>query len=275
VAAWTLLAEGSSDEVLRGAARAAADGDAVASAIARSAALEPIAVRSAWRGLAAAWLVSTEAGAPLAGCLRDLASAFRAIGETERDLDVALAGPRATARMVMALPAVGVLFGFALGFNTLQTLFATAPGLVLLVVGSGLMVLGAVWNRRMLRRATPKDRTPGLPVDLMAIAMSGGGSIDGARELVAEARRRFDLSGSDAVEAVIDLSKRAGVPAAELLRSEAEQLRRQARSDGQRVAAALAVRLMLPLGVCVLPAFMVLGVAPLLVSILSSTVAVL
>ncbi|MBH0110832.1 hypothetical protein I6E81_11695 [Salinibacterium sp. NG22] len=38
-------------------------------------------------------------------------------------------------------------------------------------------------------------------------------------------------------------------------------------------AAALSVRLMLPLGLCVLPAFMVLGVLPLMVAVISSTVA--
>jgi tight adherence protein B len=41
---------------------------------------------------------------------------------------------------------------------------------------------------------------------------------------------------------------------------------------GERKAATLAVTLMLPLGLCILPAFMVLGVAPLLIAVISSTV---
>jgi len=36
-------------------------------------------------------------------------------------------------------------------------------------------------------------------------------------------------------------------------------------------AAALGSRLLLPLGVCVLPAFLALGVAPMLLSVLGST----
>ncbi len=71
---------------------------------------------------------------------------------------------------------------------------------------------------------------------------------------------------------VLDLSRRAGVPAGELLRSEAEEARRAARSDAQVKAAALGVRLMLPLGLCILPAFMALGVIPLLITVISSTV---
>ena len=64
---------------------------------------------------------------------------------------------------------------------------------------------------------------------------------------------------------------RAGVPAAELLRSEADQQRRDARTEGQRRAVNLGIALLIPLGVCVLPAFMLLGVVPLLVTVLSTT----
>jgi tight adherence protein B len=74
------------------------------------------------------------------------------------------------------------------------------------------------------------------------------------------------------VDAVLALSQRAGVPAAELLRAEADEARADARADAQAAAARLGVRLMLPLGLCVLPSFMVLGVLPLIVSIVSATV---
>jgi tight adherence protein B len=74
------------------------------------------------------------------------------------------------------------------------------------------------------------------------------------------------------LERILGLASRAGAPAVDLLRSEAEQARRDARIDGKRAAASLAVRLMLPLGICVLPSFMLLGVAPVILSIVSSTV---
>jgi tight adherence protein B len=277
-AAWTYVGAGSTDPIVRRAVAAAVEGESVAPAIADVAGVVGDAVTAgAWRGLAAAWFVATESGAPLAQSLRDLAASFRSLGQTQRDLAAALAGPAATARMVMALPVIGVLFGMGLGFNTLQTLFATIPGLICLGVGAALMVLGARWNRRMIRAARPRDITPGLLVDLVAIAMTGGGSVDRARSIVGQASAHYDLVAGDeaVVDGVLALAQRAGVPAAELLRSEAEQQRRQARSDGQRAAASLAVWLMAPLGVCVLPAFMLVGVAPLLMAIVSSTVATL
>ncbi|MDJ0376243.1 type II secretion system F family protein [Cryobacterium sp. PH31-L1] len=285
--------------IVRAAARAATRGDSVADAIAgqarrlgcenssaggaaraaaagrgRRRAYAATQAEHAWLGLAAAWQVATQAGAPLAGCLRELAASLRELAQVQRDLEVALAAPRATARLVMVLPLIGVVFGSLMGFDSLHTLFATVPGWVCLSGGALLMLAAAGWNRALVRRAGPTDLTPGLRLELMAIAMSGGGSIDRSRALVQAAAERYGIAAGDVgdpVDRVLDLSTRAGVPAAELLRSEAEQLRRDARSAGQRRAATLSVTLMLPLGLCVLPAFMLVGVVPLLLSVLSST----
>lgn len=228
-------------------------------------------LRDAWRGLAAAWAVATESGAPLAPALRDYAFSLRELGEAERDARVALAGPIATARIVLALPPVGVLFGLALGFNTLATLFGTPMGWGCLLVGGGLLALAAYWNRRLVRSARPLSATPGLACELMAIAMAGGASLGRTRAIVGGALSRYGIDAED-VEPVLELSRAAGVPAAELLRAEARELRAAARSTAQERAAALSVRLMLPLGLCVLPAFIALGVLPLLVTVVTSTV---
>jgi len=227
----------------------------------------------AWLSLAAAWQVATESGAPLASCLRRLAEAFRDVAQLHRDTSVALAGPRATARMVLFLPLIGLVFGRVLGFNTFETLFLTRPGLLCLVGGASLMFLAAQWNMRLVRAACARDPAPGLELELIAIALAGGGSAARARETVSAALAALtEHASAGEVEDVLALSRRAGVPAGQLLRSAAEQCRRTARSEGQRRAATLGVILMIPLGACVLPAFMLVGVVPLLISVLSSTV---
>jgi tight adherence protein B len=259
----------------------------------------PPDVASAWHGLGALWSVAADAGAPLARSLRTFADALRSLADVDRDLGVALAGPTATARTVLVLPAVGVVLGALLGFDTLRVLVATPFGLSCLAGGALLLVLARAWMRRLLRAARPRSTTPGLVPELMAVAMSGGASVDRARASVRRALALFSIDGAGAdarregvagkdrpgkdrpgeddagedgvVDAVLGLSRRAGVPAAELLRSEAELLRRRARADGRRAAEEAGAALMLPLGVCVLPAFLLVGVAPLLVSVLSST----
>ncbi len=243
----------------------------IPAAIASAAAALPQLESQAWRGLAAAWAVATDAGSPLAPSLTSYARSLRALTQAQRDVTVALAGPVATARIVMVLPIVGLLFGLALGFDTLRTLTTTPPGWVCLGAGGLGLVVAHRWNRRLVLAAQPADATPGLYLDLAAIAVAGGGSLDRAVEAVRASGQRYGVQVGD-LDTVLDLSRRAGVPAGELLRSEAEEVRRAARSHAQENAAALAVRLMLPLGLCILPAFMALGVIPLLITVISSTV---
>ena len=106
--------------------------------------------------------------------------------------------------------------------------------------------------------------------ELMAVALSGGASIPRALRLVAEtpATRGGD---DDRIRSVLELSTSAGVPAGELLRASAAQDRHASRIDGRMRAARLSTKLLIPLGVCTLPAFLLLGVAPLLLSVLAST----
>lgn len=245
---------------------AVAASDDLADGIANGAAPLERAERDAWLGVAAAWRVATTAGAPLAPSLIQFAAGLRSLADAQREAEVALAGPIATGRLVLALPVVGIVFGTVLGFDTLRILFTTPPGLSCLAIGIGLLLLARRWTRGMVAAAQPTELMPGLHLELLAIAVSGGGSLDRARALVGG-------QNDSGAEAVLALSQRAGVPAGALLRAEADEARREARADAQKRAARLGVQLMIPLGVCVLPAFMLLGVAPLLISVISTTVA--
>ena len=59
-----------------------------------------------------------------------------------------------------------------------------------------------------------------------------------------------------------------GAPSAAVLYSQADALRRSRRAEGRRRAATLGIRLVVPLGLCSLPAFVALTVVPLLLSLL-------
>lgn len=229
----------------------------------------PIAV------VAAIWEVASVAGAPLAGALRAAAIALRDVAELQRRTRVALAGPRATMRLVVAMPIVAVAFGVLLGYDTLGVLFGTPVGWGCLCVGTGLTLAGRTWSRRLVVRASRMEPMPGLVFDLLAVAMASGASIDRARSIVEAAAESVGLGTSTAdADGVVAMAESAGAPLAELLRAEAEQSRRTAAADASSRAAALETTLMIPLGVCVLPAFVVLGVVPLLIAVLSSTLSI-
>lgn len=220
-----------------------------------------------WRDVAAAWRVATTVGAPLAESLRALASALRDAQEAVDDVRVALAEPAGTARLMAWLPLAAVALGALLGFDTFRVLLTSPMGIGCLVMGLGLVVAANRWSAALVRRATAGDGIPGLQAELFAIAVSGGASLDRAAAVVRDATG-YDADAS--TDAVLSLSRTAGVPAAELLRAAATLARHRARVDGRLRTARLSSRLLLPLGVCTLPAFLLLGVAPMLLGVMST-----
>ncbi|KJC64082.1 type II secretion system F family protein [Agreia bicolorata] len=276
--AWRYLGDAgeSHDQIVDTVARSVTAGGSIPAAIMSVASSADAAqAGSAWRAVAASWFVANESGAPLASSLRETADTLRQLGQLHRDVDAALAGPRSTARFVGVMPVLGLVFGTLLGFDTIGVLFGTPLGVGCLVAGALLTVAAARWTSRLVARARPAESSPGLTAQLVAIGLAGGGSLTRARDLAIEALRLHDLGESDdpqRIDRVLELSRAAGVPAAELLQSEARQIGREATSRAQSRAAALGTTLMIPLGVCVLPAFMLLGVAPMMIAIFSSTV---
>ncbi|ALX65531.1 hypothetical protein AB663_000031 [Microbacterium sp. XT11] len=223
-----------------------------------------------WVDLAAAWEIATTVGAPLAEVLRMLAETLRDAAAAADDVRIALAEPAGTARLLLWMPLAGLLLGAALGFDTIGAVTSNPAGGVCVVAGLGLVVLARSWTRRLLARAQPEPGTPGMQAELVAVALSGGASVDRALRLVAESPASH-LGGEERIRNVLDLSRTAGVPAVELLRASAAQERHDARVAGRLRASALSTRLLLPLGICTLPSFLLLGVAPLILSVLTST----
>lgn len=224
----------------------------------------------AWSDLAAAWEVATIVGAPLAEVLRALAESLQDAASAADDVRIALAEPTGTARLLLWLPFAGLLLGLALGFDTIGVLFTNPFGAVCVGFGIALVLVARWWTTRMVRSAQPAAGTPGMHAELVAVALAGGVGIPRALRLV-------ELSPADladdrrATDAVLELSRSAGVPAGELLRASAAQQRHDARVQGRVRAARLSSKLLLPLGACTLPAFLLLGVAPLMLSVLGST----
>lgn len=256
--AWRHLAAGG-DPTLRSVS-AVADGGGDVAAVLRCAG-------GSWVDIAAVYAVAVETGAPLAETLRTVAVALREAAEISADVGVALAEPAATARLLAWLPIAGIPLGAALGFDTVGILLGDPVGRVCAAGGAALIVLSRIWCRRLVRSAQPPPGVPGLEAELWAVALSAGASPDRARRALGP---RSETDESSAVAETLELAARAGVPAAELLRAEGWAARHRARTAGREAAARLSTRLLLPLGACTLPAFLLLTVAPLVRGLLRS-----
>ncbi len=105
------------------------------------------------RQLAACWQVAEGVGAGLAAALDRLAAALRANEALRAEVAVELAGARATARLLAALPVVGLLLGTAIGADPTRVLLRTWPGLACLGLGLTLAVAGLRWTDRIAHAA--------------------------------------------------------------------------------------------------------------------------
>jgi len=101
--------------------------------------------------LAACWEVAAHSGSGLAQAVAVLAHSCRAGEEVRASLNAELAAPRATARVLTCLPALGLLLGMSMGSDPVGWLAGSAIGLMCAAAGVGLMVAGWLWSRRIVR----------------------------------------------------------------------------------------------------------------------------
>lgn len=141
-AAATALGRGPA-ETLRGQASAAGSGR---SRLGRTRA-------SVLRDLARCWEVSERTGAPLAALLDGVAEAAEADLDADAARETALAGARATVRILSWLPVLALGLGMLIGADPVRTLLTTPWGIAAGALGAVLTIAGRVWTRRMVHQA--------------------------------------------------------------------------------------------------------------------------
>ncbi|MGW4405013.1 type II secretion system F family protein [Nonomuraea sp. NPDC004702] len=139
-------------EALRPALAAARDGGDVSAALTAAA---PAQGGEGLRRLAACWDVSLTVGAGMSALVERVGGTLRAAQAHRQDVAAQLAGPRTTARMLAALPVLGLVMAGALDMHPLSFLFGTLPGLLCLLSGIALDVCGLWWTHRMATKAQP------------------------------------------------------------------------------------------------------------------------
>ena len=97
--------------------------------------------------------LSGEHGVPLADVVDVLADDTIGRIRQRRDLAGLLAGPRATASLLAALPVFGIVMGESIGAHPLQTLLHTGAGAIVMLAGTALAATGVWWTQALVRSA--------------------------------------------------------------------------------------------------------------------------
>ena len=240
---------------------------------------------------------SAQTGAPLAGILDKLAGSVADSRRTQEAVAVAFAGPKASARVLTFLPLVGLFGAELLGAAPFQW-FCSGP-LQLLLGMSGLLLtlLGYRVSRMMIRGAldlagelslapvlcdlAAAGITSGLSVPTTLQALGAAAELDGLTQVGAELQlgAQWAEAWQDAppsgglLKVALEPAWVDGISAVTLLHAVAEQARGTAVTKARSQAEKLGVKLAFPLGVLLLPAFIILGLVPVFFSLVAGQVA--
>ena len=204
--------------------------------------------------------VTRLAGGPIAKTLDRLASVVNTREQTRRELELAAAGPKASSRLVMSLPFLVFIGSGIAGIPIFRVLLGSQIVWGSLTLGLIMFWVGSRWTSRILNRAEPGHHDPGLELDALAIALKAGLPLSSAAELT-----RL----SDTAE-LQELATGTGIALSELVTDRADSLRlEQFNADRLKIQKA-SVAVLWPLGLTVLPAFVLIAIVPVGTALIQS-----
>lgn len=248
--------------------------------------------------------MSESAGAPLATSLERAAEHAEERIDALLGRQSALAAPRATGRILSWLPLLGLGLGVLMGSDPVGVLTGSVLGALTGMLGLGLAFAGRRWTAALVHRAEVEsaasngvEQTSNVPpvdtalvLELLAAQLRAGLAPLAALGTLAEALNSRALhtvcqrlqmgsgwgsawSGSAAgtfgeLRDALAPAYTGGAPSTALLLSLADAHRLSERRAAERAAGKLSVALVVPLGLCSLPAFICLGIVPILISLL-------
>lgn len=115
----------------------------------------PAEATAAASRLRAALAIAAELGAPAADLCRRLAEHLRETEQSTARAYAQTASIRATAALLIALPAVGVAFGELLGAQALAFLLANPLGMAAAATAMGLQAAGLAWTGALINSVGP------------------------------------------------------------------------------------------------------------------------
>jgi tight adherence protein B len=223
----------------------------------------------------AIWALGLENGGSISGAMQNLSLVFAEQENHRREIELAFAGPRATARLVGLLPVCGLLLAQLFGLNPLAAIFTKPLALVAVILGVILLVVGNLWTRSILSKAESNGQDPGLFIDAVRFCLLAGVPFQVA---MAKTEQIFGLMNSEQVDDSVhdelnhlaELNRESGASLAALLSSAARVRRETLRHAEATAVAKLSVKLMIPLGLLTLPSFILCAVVPIAIGLLSS-----
>lgn len=207
--------------------------------------------------------IARETGAPRTRVLRLVADALDSNLELDREATIAATSARHSAVVLTALPAFTLVVTELFGMRALAFLLGGPVGWLCLLVGVGASFGGWTWMERLRRRIPVPSAATGILGDVVAEILSVAGLRTEAEEALRACGERWGfVTEWTAIADIRAASRESGIPVAGLIRADADERRRTARFAVRETIERLPGQMLIPLGVCLFPAFVTLTVVP-------------
>ncbi len=224
-----------------------------------------VSILSAERGVSpnfdVVWQSAIELGAPVSQALEELSRYERSQTASEHELEQSLALPKATKRLMLWLPVFGVALSQTFGLNPFAG-FSNPLGVFAFGVAIFLLFLGDKLAEKMISKLEKNSTDENLPLLIFAVALKSGISLSEAKSFL---QKKFPKQNLE-LDPHIDFAYVTGAPVSKILVCAAQENHEAKTSRAIQDAKALSVKLLIPLGLTVLPAFLLLTVVPILIS---------
>lgn len=219
--------------------------------------------------------VCQEAGGSPVLALRNLEKIAEQQQENEARLRVAGTVPKATARLVLWLPLGSSLLGQLLGLGSIAVFFESMPALVSLLIGLLLLMAAQAWTQRIMLSANRLQQGDQILLDAIALCLDAGLPLRQSQNIaLSRYVEFFEIEASQQTKSeiaeLVHFSDLSGAPIAKLLRNRAEESRRQVTNAQNENLERMSIRLLAPLAVFVLPAFVLITVLPISISLITN-----
>ena len=207
--------------------------------------------------------IARETGAPRTRILRVVADALDANIELEREATIAATSARHSALVLTALPAFTLVVTEFFGIHALGFLLGAPIGWLCLAIGVGASYGGWRWMDRLRRRIPTPTPATGILGDVVAEILSVTGiRADVENDLRASGERWGVGSEWTSIVDIRAIARETGMPVSGLIRADSQEQRRSTRFAIREAIERLPGKMLIPLGVCLFPAFVVLTVVP-------------
>lgn len=195
-------------------------------------------------------------GAPLVPLLKSMNQLEQNRLRAEGELEQALAVPKATRRLLIWLPVITLFLSMAAGLVSLAAILSPMS-LACILLGLGLLLLGSRITQKMLQGVNQEFSLRDLQD--FSIAITSGLSLSRVEKLFPH------LVGHPEVNRLKTLSQKTGARLSDLVASEIEASLSRQLFEKVSALRRLSVRILIPLGLTTLPAFMLFIIPPIFV----------